>query len=73
MQIQMCNENGDLKILKIVENLNTLQHEKISALRGNSSREIIFGGPFICVLDNISRSIHSYDLFIGLLYFDILL
>ena len=28
MQIQMCNENGDVKIQKIVENLKTLQYEK---------------------------------------------
>ena len=39
MQIQMCNENGDLKILKIVENLNTLEHEKIHLFVKSFSKE----------------------------------
>ena len=53
------------------ENLNNLL-EKISAPCGNSFREIVFGGPFICVLDilvGLFTHILIY-LFIGLLYFD---
>ena len=45
--------------------------KKISALRGNSSWEIVFGGPFICVLD-ILVGLFTHITCFGLLYFDIL-
>ena len=69
--IQSCLLHGSLRVQNNFNYPIECVRKKISALRGNSSREIVFGGPFICVLD-ILVGLFTHITCFGLLYFDIL-